>query len=119
MDYSVTLDTVVEATRKVVDTAGRDFVYNPAGGLCRYDGPADSLAVDPSCGCMVGRVLHSMGVDVSRLCGGAGDLQMDFDVFANWEPRIFEFFNVAQKWQDSGRPWGFALDKALTSVGLG
>lgn len=104
----LTLDSVQQAAREIIEEFGDDFVYEKDElGFCLYmqDG-------QPSC--LVGRLFHRLGVPVDLLTrlehAGPGAL-FHHD---NWEAGngVVSFLTDLQINQDAGRPWGEAYEKA-------
>ena len=117
----VTRDRVVEVTKQVVAEHGMEHVYekpmvNRLGGemaMCLYVHNGR-----PSC--LVGHVLHRLGVPLDVLAQGDDQSQdassMCYEVLYNTDfadEMIASFLSTVQATQDAGYTWGYALESGL------
>ena len=117
----ITEESFVSALRAAVAEKGEDYVYtNPDGREAGDDGEATCHYVHgDQPGCLVGNVLHRLGVPLSVLElheGGAAyevmgrireSGQLDFDLGVRGAAEM------AQNRQDAGYSWGYAMEAAL------
>lgn len=92
-----------------------DYVYRPAdvAGHCMYV-HKDPLTGERTPGCVMGHVMHRMGVPFEKIMGlegtaAAGALTQVFGTLS-WETRFL--VNEVQGRQDKSTPWGQALAEA-------
>lgn len=114
----ITVEGVKAELQKALEVRGEDYVYPKVDGYCNYvrDG-------EPSC--LVGVVLHALGVPVERLekadrfpVGGksAGALMRELDAEGWTIPHEVRWiFANVQDEQDNGVPWGIAVNCAISS----
>lgn len=108
---------VAEALREAVRKRGADFVYpeewTNSLGNCEY-------VVNGEPACIVGEVLHSLGVPLSRLKPNnsvANKLfQLEHAGVLVYTQGAMRVLRVAQRVQDAGLPWGVTVKKALKAV---
>lgn len=115
----ITNDAIRSELERALELRGVDYVY-PKGetGLCNYVRDAE-----PSC--LVGVVLHSVGVPLERLSAAdrdyfgsgtlAGELLRDLvgEGVIGITERGIRALETAQLKQDTDEPWGVAVDAAL------
>lgn len=115
----ITLDSVRTGLLALVEQEGEDFIYKRNNGNCTYTREGDG-------DCLVGRFLIAEGVPVERL--ETADQHptglrapallrqlVNEGVITVTEPAI-GVLDIAQDFQDSGEPWGDAVNYALTAV---
>lgn len=123
---NITVDSVTRGLRALVEEKGEDFVYQErqltadSASRCVYvhDGKPD---------CIVGQFLAAQGIPLERLekadeaCFNSGAPaamllgQLEDENLVQAESRAVEILRVAQSLQDLGRPWGAAVEAALTN----
>ncbi|MFD3952198.1 hypothetical protein ACFWRC_19505 [Streptomyces albidoflavus] len=113
----VTPEQVLDVMREVVAEAGEEFVYkSPTGlGICLYVHRTFGGGADVP-GCLVGQVLHRLGVPLDELSRYEAQLALTMapklvDAGEN-EDLLTSALNNAQMTQDAGHPWGAALRAA-------
>lgn len=112
------VDTVMQALSEVVAEVGPDYRYWPdhpigkfADRMCYY------VEIDGTAGCIVGRVLHRLGIPITelRLWEGAAAFMMRDPVHgkrALLTGAAAQCLSAAQRRQDRNLPWGEALRAA-------
>ena len=108
--------TAIEQEVRSLAEKNPDFVYNNPdpnrGCLYVYDGK-------PSC--IVGHALANLGVEIeflqhldTAMDGGLGALEalQTYDDFEVDDKQAADLVSLAQNFQDSGVPWGQAVEKA-------
>ncbi|MFI0211975.1 hypothetical protein ACH4OV_25305 [Streptomyces diastaticus] len=113
----VTPEQVLDVMREVVAEAGEEFVYEPPTGLgvCLYvHRPHGGGASVP--GCLVGQVLHRLGVPLDELTEHEAQLARTMapklvDAGEGADLLVTALDN-AQAIQDGGHSWGAALRAA-------
>lgn len=118
-------DKVIQTLREVA-AERPDYVYtneygNRANGetTCRYVHHADGPEAAP--GCIVGHVLHRLGVPLESLAAreGGGAIAVavrTLGAYISLSTR--DALALAQSNQDSGYPWGKSVDAALAGEEL-
>lgn len=123
MTIHIDKETALAELRAVVTEFGDDYVY---GG--DIDGCVYVLDGQPSC--IVGQVLHRVGVPITTLetfdtasfegeSAPVSELQRkDLLTAASiaLDSDAFEVLRVAQKYQDNGHTWGTALAEAVVEA---
>lgn len=107
---------VLRTLKQIVAEAGEDFVYQAGPtGACYY-------VVNNEPSCLAARVLHRLGVSVHMLRtweGESCDLMNGWNGFIggkialNFSSESLVVLRIAQMYQDAGRTWGDARDRAL------
>lgn len=111
---TVDVDEALELLQRAVDEKGENFVYqrSPKAGGCLY-------VHDDVPGCIVGHVLHYLGVPLDAMSTVEGKWINQADV--TWlligcgislTYKALRILIEAQFIQDGGRPWGDALAAA-------
>lgn len=113
----ITFDMALEALNAAVDEKGDDYVYKEVGSICTY-----AAFDEPSC--IVGNVLHRLGVPIPTLvemdqCSLGGAVITSPKVLEVLEDSGFTLDNdavtllyAAQTLQDDAVPWGVAVRAA-------
>lgn len=126
MAVTITMDNVNESLDWLVETYGPDYVYERVpgegeNGRCRYVHEGQGS-------CLVGKMFIRLGVDVEDMAAQEGRgaptvlaaLQQEGLVQYGETPvdmaRIEHLLCVAQMCQDTGKPWGEALQRARANV---
>lgn len=108
---TTTYKQVVAATTSVVSKKPEYVYQNPTGDeRCLYVHPSAS---GPSCGCLVGTVLHDLGVSLEVLVGYEGADAWNVAVELGLSDQSKAFLYLLQGHQDNGVPWGQALELVL------
>lgn len=120
---SPTVEQLTAAMREAVAERGADFVY-PKGqagwtynqygvSLCRY---VRSDVEEPAC--LIGVVLHKLGVSLGQLSGFEGDNSYAVvpALFPDSPLFLERALAAAQSAQDNGRTWGVALQRFLEAL---
>lgn len=87
----------------------------------RYDGDPCMYVKDGEPSCLVGQVLHELGVPIERLeaCDNSAFPGILSLIRAGWftaTPRQHELLGAVQNFQDAGDPWGQCLGQALIAA---
>ena len=113
----ITPEEFVQAVRDTVAEKGREFVYkrpssadDPGPASCLYN-PTDQYPH----ACLFGTALARLGVEVPSRFEGEGIDTVLTELFG-WEftpenDQVLQAASRAQSLQDSGHPWGAALDR--------
>lgn len=120
----ITDDTVLSTLRAVV-AERPDHVYTrpvhmlPIIGSdghkaadCLYVHTAPDDESDLTPGCLVGTVLHRLGVPLEELAGNEGTGGFEVAADHGVSEGLCWFLGAVQSRQDSGKPWGVALASA-------
>lgn len=119
----LTLNKAVEITNSLIEEFGEDYVYPPArvGAACTY-------VKDEAPSCLVGHILHKVGVPLGRLkvadvasygtSEGADRLigSLIEEGVVHLEPKAREFLVQVQANQDAGETWADSRDFTLTAL---
>jgi hypothetical protein len=129
---SVTFKETLEAMKAAVSEKGDEYVYerqeHPNVGLHGSLGVCLNTTPDgKKTGCIVGDVLHRLGVSLTWLgCGeninnsAAGLLsKLRHEELYDFDRNSLLLLSEAQSLQDTGTPWGEALSKAVAYVETG
>lgn len=119
----ITLNEARPALKAAVETQGRDFVYNPDNGVCFYVPRPAVQPDDPKgvTGCIIGVALTILGETRHTVAYPHTDLSVGFEGSVSTLAGHFKgmmtdeartYFELAQRAQDSGCPWGEAYDLA-------
>lgn len=114
MTVRIEYDAAVALLKEIVAEKGEDFVYeriydaSKDDSVCRY-----VEAGAPSC--LVGNFLARLGVSLEEMVGlegKAASFVMEH-LTPDVGPKTITLLNEAQYHQDAGKPWGYALDRAV------
>lgn len=110
---SITLDKAIELAKAEIAKEGEDFVYEwrtqengTTSCMYVYDGKPD---------CLVGRILHSLGVSLHELSKHEGsssyEVMENLDADGVLSPTFdaIEFLRILQAHQDQDESWGESL----------
>lgn len=119
-----TWEQVVDATSKIVDKAGPEFVYTQGvTGTCQYVRQEDK-DTEPHADCLVGQALHALGVplkvlremdkkDDSRI-SHRGNHELEEQGY-KLDTQALKFLSDVQYMQDGGATWLKAFNNAVLS----
>lgn len=116
----ITLAQVMDAMHQVVKEFGPDYVYcqvvpSEDTGACRY-------VVDGKPDCLIGKVLHRLGVPIGDLARCDSDGGVPAGILnerlpgVTFDAQALVFMGFAQSAQDHGHSWGTAYQRALACV---
>lgn len=100
----LTINEAVAATDQIVTELGENYVYEFVGGGCVY--------INPDTGefsCLIGRVLHRMGVPKEHFKECSADTLLSHFKVNEWhtaEDGLLGYLTVMQNAQDNGHPYG-------------
>jgi len=114
------LDDVLTAMRKAVEDRGKDYLYDNERGVndagCYYSKP------DGTPSCLVGYVINALDhvefVNVAEREVDRDESEQSNHLRGEWIPKNFwsdeadEALYAAQRYQDTGETWGYALAAA-------
>lgn len=120
MAIEITNDDVIKALRKAVELKGKDYVYvNKHGEKATGDGIVQCHYVHgDECGCIVGTVLHSLGVSLYEMSKHEGENAEELIRLLEEKGVLTvadessKILGTAQLFQDVGETWRVALEKA-------
>ena len=112
-------EDVLLSLKEIVHAKGERYVYEKAvDGRCVYYDPDTE---QPSC--LVGHFVYKEGLlsfdDIAPYEDDNAESmtqQLEHDQIAYFDSRSVQLLNIAQELQDQGRPWGEALDYAITKI---
>ncbi len=114
----ITYEQVLAVANEVVAEFGPDYVYKRPptddGSYCRY-----VWEDEPSC--LVGQIMHRLGVHLAWMAEREGDSAsylVDAAFGEEVEPDVRTFLNSIQLSQDLRVPWGVAVARAEQQIGL-
>jgi hypothetical protein len=106
------ITTVIQHMSEIVEEVGPSFVYlRPTGESCMYvrNGKPD---------CLIGRILHRMGVSLEKLqqCEEKGPDYINSKFNLGLYDSTLSILRKAQNMQDGGMSWGDVLKSSLAYV---
>lgn len=113
---------IIVEIEKAITLKGEDYVYsNPAypnlthvESVCNYVHGFGTENAEP--GCIVGHVLHNLGMELEELHGmeGMPSNSLDLDSISLYlTSKASSLLRGVQILQDKGLPWGTALGEAM------
>lgn len=125
MDRIAVTDAQVIDMLKAVVAERPDYVYvapehqrtDDEGDQCFYV-HTDENGSNPRPGCVVGEVLHRLGIPLDALSSweGTGAFSITGMLFGDLTLETREILGITQSWQDREHPWSVALENGLARI---
>jgi hypothetical protein len=115
----INLERVVETATEVVGERGENYIYEKP--INAFGTPVCVYVYESQPSCLVGHILHRLGVPLEtlgegdRLSFSASDVCMDLLAGTSfYDTEISAFLDSLQSEQDTGHTWGEALQVGLS-----
>lgn len=112
---AIGFDEAQRTASEVIAEYGAEYRYEQVA--IEGDDPACVYVDAGAPSCLVGHILHRLGVPLGRLEDnnntGVGDRRFLTEVGVQADDRVAYFLEQIQEEQDSGLPWGLALQVAI------